>query len=200
MVVSIRSLASWMPPTPILLFRNAQGDTDPYNTSLTNERYSAHSIAVLETLTQRLTLAIDPQQYSSVIITSARGASAIHSSALPSDNSVTFYVVGEKTASALPNGGLGLDVRGQQTGNANRLADLILSERDKDDLRKMLYLTGDKNRDNMRETLESAGTTLDILQVYATQSRNSDDIENEILETGVEFDGQKHDCILHVLV
>lgn len=87
-----------------------------------------------------------------------------------------FYVVGGSTASALRTTfasyeNLGLappDIRGQGSGNAAALGPFIL-----DDLKerpaRLLYLTGDKNRDTLPSILEAGGISLLSLQVYKTQ-------------------------------
>lgn len=89
---------------------------------------------------------------------------------------VPFYVVGEATAASLNHTfsefedlGLGVvDVRGQLSGNAAILSSFIL-----DDLTirpaKLLYLTGDKNRDTLSKALEGGGLTLHSIQVYRTE-------------------------------
>ena len=99
--------------------------------------------------------------------------------------SVPFYVIGEATASAaaelrstLPSHLVPGDIRGQaQSGTAEQLARFILSDlsvrRDGSTPRKLLYLTGDKNRDTLPNILTSEGIVLDTLQVYATQSSSS---------------------------
>lgn len=88
---------------------------------------------------------------------------------------VPFYVVGEATANSLRQifsdfADLGLavvDVRGQSSGNAATLSTFIL-----DDLKtrpvRLLYLTGDKNRDTLSKALEGGGISLHSIQVYRT--------------------------------
>lgn len=99
-------------------------------------------------------------------------------------SAVPFYVVGEATAKALTDirGAIGeksplgpRDIRGgAETGTSERLAHFIV-----DDLssatgsRRLLYLTGDKNRDTLPNILSDAGFELDSLQVYATQGSST---------------------------
>ena len=96
-----------------------------------------------------------------------------------------FYAIGEATASAaaelraaLPSRLVPGDTRGQaQSGTAEQLAHFISSNisprTDGSAVRKLLYLTGDKNRDTLPNILASAGVVLDVLQVYATHSSPS---------------------------
>lgn len=67
------------------------------------------------------------------------------------------------------------DIRGgSETGTAERLAEFILKDLPSDATsRKLLYLTGDKNRDTLPRILESGGVELDSLQVYATQGSST---------------------------
>ena len=86
---------------------------------------------------------------------------------------IPFYVVGQGTATALHNAfGLftskvDVDIRGQSSGNAVTLAPFMLSDI-KERPAKLLYLTGDKNRDTLTNLLAAGGITLEPLQVYET--------------------------------
>ena len=87
---------------------------------------------------------------------------------------IPFYVVGHTTAKALQNAFASypfkaeIDVRGQSSGNAAALAPFILSDI-KDRPVKLLYLTGDKNRDTLTNILTEEGIILEAVQVYATE-------------------------------
>lgn len=91
-----------------------------------------------------------------------------------------FYVVGESTASALratlaAYDDLGLeppDVRGQGSGNAAALGAFIVDDV-KDRPVKLLYLTGDKNRDTLPSILADGGLSLLSVQVYMTQGSST---------------------------
>lgn len=91
-----------------------------------------------------------------------------------------FYVVGESTASALratfmTYEQLGLEppeIRGQGSGNAAVLGPFILNDM-KERPAKLLYLTGDKNRDTLPNILEEGGLSLLSLQVYMTQGSST---------------------------
>jgi len=94
---------------------------------------------------------------------------------------VPFYAVGEATSDALRHlceEGIAYsprDIRGgSETGTAERLAEFILKDISPDGTgMKLLYLTGDKNRDTLPRILESGGVALDSLQVYATQGSST---------------------------
>ena len=115
--------------------------------------------------------------------------------------SVPFYAIGEATALAaaelraalVPPRLLPGVTRGHaQSGTAEQLAHFILSDlsipTDGSTVRRLLYLTGDKNRDTLPNILTSAGIVLDVLQVYATHGSPSfpRDLKNAIenVQTG----------------
>lgn len=92
---------------------------------------------------------------------------------------IPFYVVGQATASALISvfsayvhlGLTSVDVRGQLSGNASALASFILEDPDKPS--RLLYLTGDKNRDTLTHILQEGGISLEPLQTYKTEGSPS---------------------------
>jgi len=70
-----------------------------------------------------------------------------------------------------------LDIRGQETGNGEQLARFVLENGDRNsNNKKLLYLTGDKNRDTIPKILSSNNKAqgppilLHSLQVYETHS------------------------------
>jgi uroporphyrinogen-III synthase len=107
-------------------------------------------------------------------------------------STVPFYAVGQATAAALKDittvAGTSLlaprDIRGgSETGTSEKLAHFILH-----DLAplapnsKLLYLTGDKNRDVLPSMLQNGGMQLRSLQVYKTQGATSfpNDLQNAV--------------------
>ncbi|KIM41981.1 hypothetical protein M413DRAFT_445170 [Hebeloma cylindrosporum] len=86
---------------------------------------------------------------------------------------IPFYVVGHGTATALQDAfdffptKVDIDIRGESSGNAVTLAPFMLSDI-KERPAKILYLTGDKNRDTLTNLLTEGGITLEPLQVYET--------------------------------
>ncbi|KAG2133808.1 tetrapyrrole biosynthesis, uroporphyrinogen III synthase [Suillus bovinus] len=183
----------------VLLLRAASQDSpDRYEDAFRSRGYHPISVPVLETnivgreeLGRRLSTGLEKQSLSGVIITSQRAVEAWSEAAqtlIIADNntplkpesdwwSVPFYAVGEATSVALRDLSDKIplyaprDIRGgSETGTAERLARFILKDLPSDGTsRKLLYLTGDKNRDTLPKILESAGVALDPLQVYATQ-------------------------------
>ena len=97
-------------------------------------------------------------------------------------STLPFYAVGQATASALsairttsptslhaPH-----DVRGgAESGTAEKLAHFIVSDLSGSAHRRLLYLTGDKNRDTLPNILQGGGIQLQPLQVYATQGSST---------------------------
>jgi uroporphyrinogen-III synthase len=92
-------------------------------------------------------------------------------------SSIPFYVVGKATASALssiraaygqtpytPGATLG-----ESSGTGEHLANFILSLESPSRPKKVLYLTGDKNRDTVPRILEKAGIMVVPVKVYETQ-------------------------------
>lgn len=103
-----------------------------------------------------------------------------HSCYLDSWSTIPFYLVGHGTTAALSEvretcGSTRFTpeiFRGEPSGTGEKLARFILDgphERPK----KLLYLTGDKNRDTLPKILEEAGIELRSLKVYETQGSTS---------------------------
>ncbi|KAF8968791.1 tetrapyrrole biosynthesis, uroporphyrinogen III synthase [Flammula alnicola] len=182
----------------VLLLREPSEDApDRYESAFAGAGYHPVSIAVLETVHTNISSLRDLIQggpkakgLSGVVITSKRSCDAWREAlqllrdrdrmtefnSLVGWCSIPFYVVGQATATALTNtfaafedlGLRSVDVRGQSSGNAASLAPFIL-----DDLKerptKLLYLTGDKNRDTLPRLLNEGGISLESVQVYKTQ-------------------------------
>lgn len=108
-----------------------------------------------------------------------------------------FYVVGETTASAieklrtsLPAHLLPTDVLGSaESGTSEALADFIITRTapSKKNRIKLLYLTGDKNRDTLSNKLTEKGVELDAVQTYETKC--SDEFASKL---GEVVKSQKH--------
>ena len=165
----------------VLLLRQPE-EQDKYEAVLGTAGFSPVSVAVLEThLTNdpRLRTIIQSgptrEGFNGVIITSKRSCEAWAESVKRAEVSddwatVPFYVVGQGTASALQEASpFTLDIRGQHSGNASTLGPFILSDlRDMPNPR-LLYLTGDKNRDTLSNILTKGGVALDYLRAYQTE-------------------------------
>jgi uroporphyrinogen-III synthase len=200
-------------PQPVLLLR-ASSDSDPYHLALSSALYTPYSISPLQTtIVNHAELAARISKLptvDAVIMTSARSAEAWRGAVLSvlgaldasaqRDNpalyawhTLPFYVVGNATATALttpddarPRLPIPKDVRGaEETGTSVRLAQLIVEELQGKSA-KVLYLTGDKNKYNLPETLKEAGIDLDELQVYETGGSEtfSDELDALLQEEG----------------
>ncbi|KAF8349213.1 tetrapyrrole biosynthesis, uroporphyrinogen III synthase [Amanita rubescens] len=197
----------------VILLRAPSGDEpDKYEAAFASARYLPVSIPVLQTTLINISLLADiisAGGYSGVIVTSARACEAwkaavqfiLSSPASNTSNSlwftVPFYVVGKATASALsslhdlfpathhhllPSPAM---IRGQESGNAEQLANFIVQDvKANGHESNLLYLTGDKNRETLPSILNAAGLKFDPVQVYGTTGSSSfnDDLERVIGE------------------
>ena len=166
--------------TRVLLLRTPETppETDRYEAAFTRASFHPLSLPVLETTLENLDHlshivrrednrgAVD-----GVIITSARAVDACANAGTDTDwRAVRFYAVGPATATMLarlPNPPR--DVRGTESGTAERLAHFIVQDAARNE--RLLYLTGDKNRDTLsRVVREGLGDgVLSELRVYATR-------------------------------
>jgi uroporphyrinogen-III synthase len=164
----------------VLLLRTptAPPETDRYEAAVARASFRPLSLPVLETALEnleRLSRIIrgedDEGAVDGVIVTSARAVDACASAGADVDwRAVRFYAVGPATAALLaqlPNPPE--DVRGTESGTAERLARYIVQDATTEG--KLLYLTGDKNRDTLsRVVREGLGEgVLRELRVYATR-------------------------------
>ncbi|KAF8269631.1 tetrapyrrole biosynthesis, uroporphyrinogen III synthase, partial [Lactarius quietus] len=125
----------------------------------------------LDSLSQIFRGSDDQCSVDSVIVTSARAVNACAQAGAEIDwGKVRFYSVGPATTAQLarlPNPPQ--DVRGTESGTAERLAHYIVQDAKMGE--RLLYLTGDKNRDTLPRVIrEGLGgvETLKELRVYAT--------------------------------
>ncbi|KAK7031019.1 uroporphyrinogen-III synthase [Paramarasmius palmivorus] len=187
-----------MPRKSIALLLRAPSDSeeDKYEVQFKTSGYNSFSIPVLETVLTniddlRKTLVEGSGGYHGVIITSARACAAwkdavksldIASECSESWQSKTFYVVGHGTGSSLseiytqypnspfvPNPSL---IKGQDCGNADQLGRFILEDLQSKPAR-LLYLTGDKNRDTLPNILQEGNVDFHPLKVYETQGSSN---------------------------
>ncbi|KAL6308770.1 tetrapyrrole biosynthesis uroporphyrinogen III synthase [Sparassis latifolia] len=178
----------------LLLRAPSQDGGDKYEDSIRIQGYTPISVPVLETVLKNLPALKEIIQAghsvkgcAGVIITSGRACEAwrtvVQELASASANTdwatVPFYVVGEATAKALEeirevvgdSPFTPKDIRGRaESGTSERLAHFILDDLSSTtDSGKLLYLTGDKNRDTLPTILKEGGFDLEPLQVYETQ-------------------------------
>ncbi|KAK0496489.1 tetrapyrrole biosynthesis, uroporphyrinogen III synthase [Armillaria luteobubalina] len=156
-------------PTP-----SSDGGQDRYEAAFIRGNYTPFSIPVLETVLTNITeLASVTEQsdFDGVIMTSSRSCEAWDKANGAGKDGFLFYVVGKATASTLRSSMVNADIRGEHSGTAEQLANFILAEQPRPT--KLLYLTGDKNRDTLPSILGSAGVFLYSLKVYETQGSST---------------------------
>ncbi|KAI0351266.1 tetrapyrrole biosynthesis uroporphyrinogen III synthase [Trametes cingulata] len=177
--------------------------------------------ALLEVVKRGGSLPTTSAGYAGVIITSARACEAWRmivqqlaeqgvddatESRGPGWSTIPFYVVGAATASALsaieaafPSSlHVPHDIRGgTESGTAEKLAHFIVSDVPQSGSRRLLYLTGDKNRDTLPRILSEGRLELESLQVYATQgsSRFEEDLKQVL--GGTPSGGEETWWIVH---
>lgn len=174
----------------VLLLREPSSplETDRYEAALSRYSFRPHSLPVLETVYEnledlsRIFRGGDNQcTVDGVVVTSARAVDACAHAGVDIDwGKVRFYAVGPATKAQLarlpkpPK-----DVRGSESGSAERLAQYIVRDAKRGE--RLLYLTGDKNRDTLsRVVRDGLGgvETLKELRVYAT--RGVENIEHTL--------------------
>ncbi|KAK0482410.1 tetrapyrrole biosynthesis, uroporphyrinogen III synthase [Armillaria novae-zelandiae] len=156
-------------PTP-----SSESGEDRYETAFARGNYTSFSIPVLETVLTNLTeLASVTEQsdFDGVIMTSARSCEAWDNANGTGKDEFPFYVVGTATASTLRSSMPNADIRGESSGTAEQLSNFVLAEQPRP--AKLLYLTGDKNRDTLPNILGGAGVSLYSLKVYETQGSST---------------------------
>ncbi|KAG7087405.1 hypothetical protein E1B28_013375 [Marasmius oreades] len=176
----------------VILLRAPSETNDIYETTLSASGYTVFSVPVLETVLTNVNdltgIIQHGPAYDGVIMTSARACEAwrdavdgLESQHTPSNydwNSRPFYVVGKGTKSALceihtrhPNSPFApnpLMIKGEDCGNADQLGRFIVEDL-KSTPTKLLYLTGDKNRDTLPNILRDSHVDFQALQVYETR-------------------------------
>jgi len=152
--------------------------SDRYEAALTRASFRPLSLPALETALENLESLShivrredEEGTVNGVIVTSARAVDACANAGADIDwQTMRFYAVGPTTAAALlaqlsnpPQ-----DVRGTDSGTAEQLARFIVHDATREE--KLLYLTGDKNRETLsRIVREGLGEgVLKELRVYAT--------------------------------
>ncbi|KAG6816831.1 hypothetical protein H0H87_002480 [Tephrocybe sp. NHM501043] len=182
----------------LLLRAPSDSEEDHYEVAFRNAGYQSISIPVLETILTNLSVLKSiikngptTERLDGVILTSSRSCVAWRSSVneLLPDRATTggndtwsripFYVVGNATASALS------EIRqihgqtpytpevicGESSGTGERLAQFILDLPIKP--KRLLLLTGDKNRDTVPLLLGNAGIDFRSLKVYETRESHT---------------------------
>ncbi|KAI5897604.1 tetrapyrrole biosynthesis, uroporphyrinogen III synthase [Schizophyllum commune H4-8] len=185
-----------MPSSSALLIRAPDAEKpDRYESAFAEAGFAAASVAALDTgfvNDDSLDAAIRERasEFDGVIVTSSRACEAWKRSVqrlYPSQEhsptnengwaTTPFYAVGRATAVALrtiaDSPAAPRDIRGEESGTGEQLARFIVEDIRKDDAERghparLLYLTGDKNRDTVPSILTEAGISFEPLQVYGT--------------------------------
>lgn len=167
-------------PRTVYLFRSGD-ESDPYEEALADAGYAGISIPVLtfETVNaEKLREALEhPRSYDGLIFTSPRAVEAVASamSWLPTENvmwhSKSIFAVGPKTASELRQ--IGFEPTGEGSGSAEMLSEHIAAC---EFTRPLLFVCGNRRRDDLPDTLREAAIDLEELCVYQSQSRESLDL------------------------
>lgn len=164
----------------VYLFRSGD-ESDPYEEALEGFGYAPVSIPVLEfelVNGEALRQALEhPRSYDGVIFTSPRAVDALAEamSWLPTENMVwhskPVFAVGPKTADELRQ--IGFDPTGEGSGSAALLADQIARSEFE---RPLLFLCGNRRRDELPDRLGEAGVALEELCVYESRARRDLDL------------------------
>ncbi|KAI8812118.1 tetrapyrrole biosynthesis, uroporphyrinogen III synthase [Cladochytrium replicatum] len=161
---------------PLVLWLKDDPD-DPASTAALNSVFPASHI-FLPVLKKQptptphlLSLLNSPASYRALIATSQVAlASLAHALQNTSTQepwlSKPIYVVGESTAAAARALQF-TDIRGEDSGSANALAQLVLAESRRSDP-PLLFLVGDKTRDVITRTLKDGCVQVETVQVYRT--------------------------------
>ncbi|KAF2900463.1 hypothetical protein ILUMI_05715 [Ignelater luminosus] len=163
----------------VLLLKAEKSDesTDKYEVMLTERGFTVKHLKTLEfvykSLNELKEKLENPQNYNGIIFTTPRSVravkEAIGNECLRSewkDGHKLNYVVGEATFNAALNE-LGLRCKGQESGNANNLAELILC--DKDEISKrFLFPCGNLKTDTLINRLSEQKIDVEAVTVYDT--------------------------------
>ncbi|KAL1756181.1 tetrapyrrole biosynthesis, uroporphyrinogen III synthase [Schizophyllum commune] len=185
-----------MPTSSALLIRAPDAEKpDRYESAFSEAGFAVASVAALDTgfvNDESLDAAIRGRasEFDGVIVTSSRACEAwkravqrvypAEAKSSTSENGwaiTPFYAVGRATAVALraiaDSPAAPRDIRGEESGTGEQLARFIVEDVAREDAERghparLLYLTGDKNRDTVPTILTEAGILFEPLQVYGT--------------------------------
>ncbi|CAM0143128.1 uroporphyrinogen-III synthase [Umbelopsis sp. WA50703] len=178
------SMPSPKKPTILLLREKSTISKDPYEECLTEHNFDCLFVPVLEHCFVNLdklktSLIANSRDYSALVVTSKRAVDALGKIWGSIDESIKndwtkkpTFTVGPSTANAVRK--LGLIAAGENSGCAQQLGQLIISHYNNDPLvkPKLLFLVGDKRRDELPNIMNSASIPMDEINVYQTQLRS----------------------------
>lgn len=178
----------------VVLFKSESDGPDKFADLLRESNFDVRSIACLsfqfkniDLLLKKLNKADD---YEGIIFTSPRSVEAVRkatetqSGALDSWKKKSNYSVGDST-SELALSFLHLEPKGKESGNAQRLANLIISdcESKRTILKTLLFPSGNLKLDILENSLRKEAIEVEQLEVYETISHSDLDEKIESLKT-----------------
>lgn len=164
----------------VYLFRSGD-ESDAYEEALDEAGYTGISISVLtfeSVHADELREALEhPRSYDGMIFTSPRAVEALASAMgwLPTENVMwhakSIFAVGPKTAHELRQ--IGFEPTGEGSGSAGMLAEHIAAGAFE---RPLLFLCGNRRRDELPDSLRRAGIDIEELCVYESHPRQTLDL------------------------
>lgn len=161
---------------PVVLLLRSPDEPDPYEEALADAGFDARSVGVLSferVHLDELRQALEhPRSYDGLIFTSPRAVEAVAEAMpwLPSENVLwharAVFAVGPRTAEELR--AIGFQPEGEEGGSAEMLAEYISSRAFG---KPLLFLCGDRRRDELPNRLQDAGVAYEELCVYRTIPR-----------------------------
>lgn len=152
---------------PRILLLRRPTSPDPYVASFEAAGFDAESVPVLDfepagrdALAERIENA---ERFDGLLVTSPRAAAALRGLDLRGWAGKPAFVVGPRTAGRVR--ALGLAPVGEETGHADALADLIVTDPPE---KPLLFLCGDRRRDMLPNRLRAAQVAFEELVVYRT--------------------------------
>ena len=157
-----------------ILFFRRKSDRDGYETQFMLNGWRVRSVEVLQTdfvYREQLETALkSPESFRGLVFTSSRAVAAIHynESVVPDIlqpwKKKPVFGVGPATKKALE--ALGFDVLGADSGEASQLAEYIVEYTGGEKSMPLLFLCGNRRRDELRGVLYAAGVPLVEQEVY----------------------------------
>jgi uroporphyrinogen-III synthase len=190
-VTSVALVMTTPTPNILLLKEKAKNHPDPYETHLTEHKFNCLFVPVLEhCLTHiedlRSMLNNKGEIYTGLVVTSKRAVYALSQAWQSLDTTARqtwierpVFTVGPSTANLVRE--LGLRPVGETSGCAQKLGQEIIQQLQDSRYQKpvrLLFLVGDKRRDELPAMMKNASIIMDEILVYETQLRK--DLEDAI--------------------
>lgn len=176
----------------VVLFKSESDGPDKFVKALEEENFETRSISCinfhfknLDSLRSKLE---NHQLYCGLLFTSQRSVTAVQKATEENKNSLKNwsdkmnYCVGEST-SDLAESLLGLETRGNQSGNAVNLSKLIVEDqREKCSSKPFLFPAGNLKQDTIEKSLNDHSIRVESLDVYETVQHEKLDESTEKLK------------------